>query len=132
MAAQASHPSGPRFRAWQAYLLSKPGASERHPFDPALPVYFVKNKLFAIYGAQRGTETLNLKCHPDWSLELRRHHPDIIPGYHMNKKHWNTVNLKGALPRSLVKKLVDCSYDLVSGRAKALAQAEGRLIRKRS
>ena len=54
MAAQASHPSGPRFRAWQAYLLSKPGASERHPFDPALPVYFVKNKLFAIYGAQRG------------------------------------------------------------------------------
>ena len=50
----------------------------------------------------------------------------------MNKKHWNTVNLKGALPRSLVKKLVDCSYDLVSGRAKALAQAEGRLIRKRS
>jgi predicted DNA-binding protein (MmcQ/YjbR family) len=126
------HPSGSRFQAWRAYLLSKPGASERHPFDPALPVYFVNNKLFAIYGVMRGSETLNLKCHPDWSLELRRNHPDIIPGYHMNKKHWNTVNLKGALPRSLVKKLVDCSYDLVSGKAKALAQAEGKLIRKRS
>lgn len=122
------HPAGPRFRSWQTYLLSKPGASERHPFDPEMPVYFVKGKLFAIYSSEH---TLNLKCVPDWSLELRRQHPEIIPGYHMNKKHWNTVDLKGALPRKLIKTLVDQSYDLVSGRAKALAKSEGKLIRAR-
>jgi predicted DNA-binding protein (MmcQ/YjbR family) len=131
MPERPGHPKGRRFLAWRAYLLSKPGASERHPFDPALPVYFVKGKLFAIYGVEAQTETMNLKCVPDWSLELRRLHREIVPGYHMNKKHWNTVTLTGALPRSLVKKLVDCSYDLVSGRAKALARQEGRAIKAR-
>lgn len=121
-------PSGARFKSWQAYLLSKPGASERHPFDPSFPVYFVKGKMFAIYGTDH---SLNLKCIPDWSLQLRRDHTEIIPGYHMNKKHWNTVDLKGALPRKLIKELVDCSYDLVSGKAKTLAKAEGKLIRAR-
>jgi predicted DNA-binding protein (MmcQ/YjbR family) len=125
------HPRGRRFESWRAYLLAKPGASERHPFDPALPVYFVKGKLFAIYGADRAGETLNLKCVPDWSLELRRDHPEVIPGYHMNKRHWNTVDLAGKLPRALIKELVDCSYDLVSGRARALARLEGRAIKAR-
>ena len=125
---RTGHPSGARFKAWQAYLLSKPGASERHPFDPSFPVYFVKGKMFALYGTDH---TLNLKCVPDWSLALRKDHPEVIPGYHMNKKHWNTVDLKGALPRKLIKELVDCSYDLVSGKAKSVAKAEGKLIRAR-
>jgi predicted DNA-binding protein (MmcQ/YjbR family) len=131
MAKMEVHPRGRRFLAWRAYLLSKPGASERHPFDPALPVYFVKGKLFAIYGVDGAVETMNLKCVPDWSLDLRRSHAEIIPGYHMNKKHWNTVTLTGALPRSLIKTLVDCSYDLVSGRAKLLARPEAKAIKAR-
>jgi predicted DNA-binding protein (MmcQ/YjbR family) len=126
------HPHGRRFLAWRAYLLSKPGAKERHPFDPALPVYFVKKKMFALYGMDESGETMNLKCHPDWSVVLRQEHQEIIPGYHMNKKHWNTVDLKGKLPRKLIKELVDCSYDLVSGKVKALGAKEAQLIQARS
>lgn len=102
--------------AWRAYLLSKPGAVERHPFDPGLPVYFVKGKMFALYSADEKGERMNLKCWPDWSLELRETHKAIVPGYHMNKKHWNTLWLDGSLPRPLVKKLIDHSYDLVKGK----------------
>jgi predicted DNA-binding protein (MmcQ/YjbR family) len=126
---RTAHPSGSRFKSWQATLLSKPGASERHPFDPNLPVYFVKGKMFAIYAEG---DTMNLKCFPDWSIALRAEHPEIVPGYHMNKKHWNTVDLKGKLPRKLIKSLLDHSYDLVSGHIKALGKAEATLIRPRS
>jgi len=125
-----AHPKGARFKAWQAYLLSKAGASERHPFDPELPVYFVKKKLFAIYGADKDGEWLNLKCWPDWSLDLRREHKGITPGYHMNKKHWNTLELR-VLPRPLVKRLIDHSYDLVSGRFKGVSKKEARGIKAR-
>lgn len=125
------HPKGRRFAAWQAYFLSKPGAVERHPFDPGLPVYFVKGKIFALYAGDADGESMNLKCWPDWSLELRAQHRAIVPGYHMNKKHWNTVALDQGLPRALVKKLVDHSYDLVSGRLQALGKAEARSIRPR-
>jgi predicted DNA-binding protein (MmcQ/YjbR family) len=128
---QAGHPRGRAFKAWRAYLMAKPGASERHPFDPSLPVYFVKAKMFAIYSGEPGGGSMNLKCWPDWSLELRAQHPAIVPGYHMNKKHWNTLTLDGSLPRSLVKKLIDHSYDLVSGRLKALAKAEAKAIVRR-
>lgn len=127
----AGHPRGRRFLAWRAYLPAKPDAVERHPFDPAFPVYFVKAKMFALYAGEPGDESLNLKCWPDWSVALRVRHPAIRPGYHMNKKHWNTVRLDGGLPRSLVKKLVDHSYDLVSGRLKALARAEARDVPRR-
>ena len=123
------HPRGKRFLRWQAYLLSKPGVSERHPFDPNLPVYFVKAKMFALYSMDASAESMNLKCHPDWSVVLRQEHTEIIPGYHMNKKHWNTVDLKGTLPRRLIKELVDCSYDLVSGKTKALGAKEARNIK---
>jgi predicted DNA-binding protein (MmcQ/YjbR family) len=123
------HPRGRRFLAWRDYLLSKPGASERHPFDPALPVYFVKGKMFAIYWNEERGEGMNLKCHPDWSLVLRQEHKEIVPGYHMNKKHWNTVDLKGKLPRKLVKELINCSYDLVAGKVKSLGAKEARSIK---
>jgi predicted DNA-binding protein (MmcQ/YjbR family) len=127
----AGHPRGRAFKAWRAYLLAKPGATERHPFDPSFPVYFVKGRMFALYAGEPGDESLNLKCWPDWSVELRAQHPAITPGYHMNKKHWNTLSLDASLPRSLVKKLIDHSYDLVSGKLKALAKAEARgVVRK--
>lgn len=127
----SSHPKGRRFESWRAYLLSKPGASERHPFDPSFPVYFVKGKMFALYSSDPDGDSMNLKCWPDWSVELRAQHPAVIPGYHMNKKHWNTVFLDQGLPRPLVKKLIDHSYDLVSGRLKALAKAEARGLKPR-
>jgi len=125
------HPRGPRFKAWRAYLLTKPGAVERHPFDPAFPVYFVKRKMFALYSSGEDGDSINLKCWPDWSVELRREHAAIIPGYHMNKKHWNTLFLDASLPRPLVKKLIDHSYDLVSGKLKALAKQEAKLVPRR-
>jgi predicted DNA-binding protein (MmcQ/YjbR family) len=88
----------------------------------------VGKKLFAIYSAEGRDEWMNLKCFPEWSEALRKQHPEIVPGWHMNKKHWNTVKL----PRPLVKKLVDCSYDLVSGRVKAWAGNEGRVIKAKT
>ena len=100
--------------AWRKHLLAKPGAEERFPFDPELPVYFIGKKMFAILFEDGKQSTLNLKCIPDWSLELRREYPAITPGYHMNKKHWNTLLLDGSIPGPLVKKLINCSYDLVA------------------
>jgi predicted DNA-binding protein (MmcQ/YjbR family) len=125
------HPKSPRFKAWRAYLLAKDGTVEKHPFDPGLPVYFVKAKMFCTYAAGDGGERMNLKCWPDWSLELRAQHPGVRPGYHMNKKHWNTLWLEQGLPKALVKKLIDHSYDLVSGRFKALAKAEAKAVKAR-
>jgi predicted DNA-binding protein (MmcQ/YjbR family) len=110
----------PRQRAsWRRYLLAKPGAQERFPFYPDLPVYFVGNKMFATLAEEGGICSMNLKCIPEWAVELRREHKAIIPGYHMNKRHWNTVTLDGSLPTSLVRKLVDCSFDLVKPKKKA-------------
>jgi len=79
MPRSSTHPKGARFKAWQAYLLSKPGASERHPFDPGLPVYSVKCKMFALYSGDADGDTMNLKCWPNWSLELRAEHKAIKP-----------------------------------------------------
>jgi predicted DNA-binding protein (MmcQ/YjbR family) len=122
------HPKGPSYHFWKAYFLSKPGVEERHPFDPGLPVYFVKKKMFATFSQEGKDYYMNLKCIPDWSLELRKEYPAIEAGYHMNKKHWNTLHLNASLSKPLVKKLVDCSYDLVSGKLKGLALKESALI----
>ena len=127
MANRYEHPKGPRFKTWRAYLLSMPGTLEKHPFDPGLPVYFVGGKMFCTYAAVKDGERMNLKCWPDWSLDLRVQYPAIVPGYHMNKKHWNTVWLEKGAPRSLVVKLVDHSYDLVSGRFKEMAKADPKV-----
>jgi predicted DNA-binding protein (MmcQ/YjbR family) len=107
------------FAAWRRYLLGKSGAEERFPFDPELPVYFVGNKMFAVLARDGKACRMNLKCIPEWSVDLRLQHKAITPGYHMNKRHWNTVALDGSVPASLLRKLVDCSYDLVKPRKKA-------------
>jgi len=114
---------------WKKYLLSKPGAEERFPFDPELPVYFIGKKMFAIYWPEGKQSTLNLKCFPDWSIELRKDYKGIEPGYHMNKRHWNTVSLDGSVPRALVKRLIDCSYDLVGGKLKTMLKKEGSVVK---
>ena len=97
-----------------AYCLSKPGAYEDYPFGPDTLVLKVKNKMFALLSTDPDTTTVNLKCDPDHAMILRNVYPDdIAPGYHMNKKHWNTVNFSGGVPVDELKELVDESYDLV-------------------
>ncbi len=112
--------SGPDYRKYKKMLLAHPGAVETYPFGPEVAVY--KNragKIFAILSREGDAWFVNLKCDPHWALTLRREHPHSIePGYHMNKKHWNTVTLDGSLPRGLVKKMVDLSYLLVTLRLK--------------
>lgn len=99
----------------QEYLLSRKATTEDTPFGPEVLVYKVADKMFATLGFDEhdGHGRMNLKCDPDRALELRDKHRRIEPGYHMNKKHWNTLVLDGALSPKLVKELIDHSWDLV-------------------
>jgi predicted DNA-binding protein (MmcQ/YjbR family) len=94
-------------------LFSLPHVEESTPFGPEHFVQKVGGKVFAIYSPEDDPLRLNLKCDPERALELREKHESIIPGYHMNKKHWNTLILDGSLPAGLVKELIRHSYDLV-------------------
>ncbi|WP_299605483.1 MmcQ/YjbR family DNA-binding protein [uncultured Aquimarina sp.] len=99
--------------AFRAYCLSKKGVTEEFPFDETTLVFKVMGKMFALTGLERLPFSVNLKCDPDKSLELREYHPEIEPGYHMSKKHWNTVNFSGSLATHMLCELIDHSYDLV-------------------
>lgn len=107
-----------------AHILSKPGAEETTPFGPDALVYKVCGKMFALTEPDEFPAYLNLKCDPERALELRDRFAAIAPGYHMNKRHWNTVLLDGSLPGTLVRELIDHSYDLVvAGLPKALRES---------
>lgn len=95
------------------YLLSKPGVVETYPFGPDTQVFKVAGKICAIAGVHNGREQCNLKCDPAEAIELRDLFPAIVPGYHMNKKHWNTVLLDGSVPEGELMRMIDNSYDLV-------------------
>lgn len=95
------------------YCLQKYGVTESFPFGPETLVCKVSDKIFAIFSLDGDTLRVNLKCDPTWALELREEWPEISPGYHMNKKHWNTIDLEGSLPSSLIIKMVDHSYDRI-------------------
>lgn len=95
------------------YCLAKPAVTESYPFGPNTLVLKVCDKIFALFSLDSDTLRVNLKCDPRWAEELREEWPEIIPGYHMNKKHWNTVDLEGSLPHHLIKKMADHSYQLV-------------------
>ncbi|UZE96628.1 MmcQ/YjbR family DNA-binding protein [Alkalimarinus alittae] len=110
------------------YLLSKPEAQESEPFGVDIPVFKVCNKVFAILGVNEGTAQLNLKCDPNEALALRDIFDAVIPGYHMNKKHWNTVILNGSIPASEIERMIDHSYGLVVKGLKKL-QREGLELR---
>ena len=93
------------------YCLGKAGTTEGFPFDNDTLVFKVRGKMFALISLATAL-TVNLKCDPERALSLRAHHPEQVrPGYHMNKKHWNTVSLD--LPTDLLRELVDHSYELV-------------------
>ncbi len=94
------------------YCLSKLYVSESLPFDDKTLVFKVAEKVFAITGLEDIPARVNLKCDPERALELREMYPDIVPGYHMNKKHWNTVYYNN-FPDAMLQGLIDDSYKLV-------------------
>ena len=96
-----------------AHCLSLPGVEETTPFGPDVIVYKVAGKMFALATPDEVPHQVNLKCDPERALELRDRYEDVMPGYHMNKKHWNTVNLGWRLPNALLRELIQHSYDLV-------------------
>ena len=95
------------------YCLKKPAAIETTPFGPDHIVFKIEGKMFALAALDDVPSTVNLKCDPDLALELRDRYEQVQPGYHMNKKHWNTVVLDGVIPEREVRKMIDHSYDLV-------------------
>lgn len=107
--------------AFRTYCLSKKGTSEDFPFDEVTLCLRVVGKIFAITGLDSENFTVALKCDPEEAVELRERYDDIQPGYHMNKKHWNTVTFDGTLDDTLLRRLIDMSYDLV---VKSLKKAE--------
>lgn len=100
------------YEAVRVYTLAKPGATEEYPFGPDTLVCKVGGKVFVLLSADDGS-SVSLKCDPDHAEHLRATYPAIRPGYHLNKRHWNTVTLDGSVPDDLVRELVDESYALV-------------------
>jgi predicted DNA-binding protein (MmcQ/YjbR family) len=95
------------------YCLSKKAVTEDFPFDESTLVFKVMGKMFALTGLNVEEFRVNLKCDPEYSIELREEYEDIIPGWHMSKKHWNTVYFENGLEMSFLCELIDHSYDLV-------------------
>lgn len=100
------------------YALSKPEVEETLPFGPDVVVFKVRSKAFLLIPLDSHPVQFNAKCDPERALELRETYASIVPGYHMNKTHWNTVVLDGSVPVALVRELIDHSYELVTAKGK--------------
>ena len=100
------------------YCLSKPDVEETLPFGPNTLVFKVAGKVFLLTGLDADPLQFNVKCDPDKATELREEYSCVIPGYHMNKKHWNTIIVDGSVSTSQLKEWIDWSYDLVKPKAK--------------
>ena len=96
----------------RSYCLNKFGVTESFPFGNDTLVFKVGNKVFLLSGLNNPI-SFNAKCNPEKAILLRENHPEIIPGFHMNKKHWNTVYFDGNLPNKLLHEIIDDSYQLV-------------------
>jgi len=94
------------------YCLSLDSVTESFPFDEETLVFKVSGKIFALTSLE-GDLTINLKCDPALALELRERYPAVRPGYHMNKKHWNTIYVDGSVPDREILSWIDNSYNLV-------------------
>ena len=113
---------------FREYCLSKKYVTECFPFDNVTLVFKVANKMFALSGLEHHPSTVNLKCDPEKSIELRDEYSGIIEGFHMSKKHWNTITIEGSLSNQFIKDLVDHSYELVvKGMTKKLQKELGFL-----
>ena len=96
-----------------AFCLDLPAAEETYPFGEDVAVIKVGGKMFALVPLFDVPPSVNLKCDPAQALELREAYPGIRPGYHQNKRHWNTVDLDGSVEDDVVRGLIEDSYDLV-------------------
>lgn len=101
------------FKQLDTYLLSKKGVTYDYPFDVYVRVYRVGGKIFALINKQNNPIAINLKCNPLYAMELRSSHESVAPGYHMDKKHWNTVTTGGDVDDLMLEELVDHSYNQV-------------------
>lgn len=98
---------------FRAYCISKKGVTEEFPFDESTLVFKVVGKMFALTDVD-DFKSVNLKCEPEKAIELRERHSAIKSGYHMNKKHWNTIEMDGTIPNKLIEQWIDDSYELVT------------------
>ncbi len=104
------------------YCLSKPGTTDDFPFDEETLVFKVMGKIYALTGVE-SFQSINLKCDPEKAIELREQYVGVMPGYHMNKKHWNTVMADGSVSDEYLLEWTDHSYELVvKGLTKALKE----------
>jgi len=101
----------------EQYLLSMPNARLDYPFGEEVAVYKVGDKMFALISEGKAPVRLSLKCDPELSKVLRDKYEEVMPGYHLNKKHWNTIILSGQLDWEEIQGLIRHSYDLVTGAA---------------
>jgi predicted DNA-binding protein (MmcQ/YjbR family) len=98
---------------FREYCLKKRHVTEGTPFGADVLVFKVAGKIFALAALDEVPPRANLKCDPDLALDLRDRYEEVTPGYHMNKKHWNTVELSGRIPDAELRQMIDHSYDLV-------------------
>lgn len=98
--------------SFREYCLSKPGTTEGFPFNETSLVFKVQGKMFALTNVD-DFQSVNLKCDPEEAVQLRETYQGVQPGYHMSKKHWNTVSVNSDVPEGLFIELIDHSYDLV-------------------
>lgn len=104
------------------YILKKPSVTEGFPFGEDVLVFKVHNKMFLLLSMTSVPLQFNVKCDPEKAIELRNEYPDaVLPGYHMNKKHWNTIIINGIVPGKQLLHMIDHSYNLVAGK-KALTK----------
>jgi predicted DNA-binding protein (MmcQ/YjbR family) len=105
------------------YASDLAGVVEEQPFGPSVDVLKVGGKIFAILSPESSPEAISLKCDPDLAIELRLRYPAVTPGYHLNKRLWNTVNLDGTIPDDEILRMVTHSYDqVVAGLPKSVRQ----------
>ncbi|HVB42828.1 MAG TPA: MmcQ/YjbR family DNA-binding protein [Streptosporangiaceae bacterium] len=104
-------------RPWRDRVIAechaKPGTVEDYPFGDDVAVFKVGGKMFALVSLDLPPGSVSLKCDPDLAVGLRTRHPAVTPGYHLSKRHWNTVRLDGSVPGDELSELIDHSYDLV-------------------
>ena len=110
----------------RAFCLAMPATTEDFPFDEVTLCLRVAGKIFALTGLDNEIFTVNLKCDPEYATELRERYPEVQPGWHMNKTHWNTVDFTGGLDDATLKHLVKHSYEQV---VKTLKKAERNLLK---
>lgn len=95
------------------YCISKKGVEETFPFDEETLVFKVMGKVFLLVGIESNPVSFNVKCDPEKAIELRENYPCVQPGFHMNKKHWNTVICDGSVSKKMYKDWIDHSYNLI-------------------